>query len=178
MTLYDIFSKISSAWSRVFVWPVLKCSFAECGKNVTFGRHNSFSGIKNMTVGSDVHFGSNGVFMLTRAEITLGSHIMFGPNVTILTGDHRVDVKGKYMTEITNDMKLPENDQPITLCGDNWIGANVTILKGVTIGEGAIVAAGSLVIKDVPPRAIVGGVPATVIKCRFSNDEMPNIGRH
>ena len=69
-------------------------------------------------------------------------------------------------------MKLPENDQPVTLCGDNWIGANVTILKGVTIGEGAVVAAGSLVIRDVPPYAIVGGVPAKVIKFRFTEDEI------
>ena len=139
---------------------------------MTFGKHNSFSGIKNMIVGSDVHFGSNGVFMCTRARIRLGSHIMFGPNVTIITGDHRVDIKGKYMTEIIDAMKLPENDQPVTLCGDNWIGANATILKGVTIGEGAIVAGCSLVIKDVPPYAIVGGVPARVIKYRFSNGEI------
>ncbi len=54
--------------------------------------------------------------------------------------------------------------------GDNWIGANSTILKGVTIGEGAIVAAGALVIKDVPPYSIVGGVQAKVLKYRFSDD--------
>lgn len=172
MTLYDFFNKVSSLWNRMIVWPVLKCSFGECGRNVTFGGNNRFSGIRNMVVGSNVHFGSNGCFMLTRAKITMGSNIMFGPNVTIITGDHRVDVKGKYMTEITNEMKSPENDQPVTLCGDNWIGANATILKGVTIGEGAIVAAGSLVIKDVPPYAIVGGVPAKVIKYRFNDDEI------
>lgn len=60
------------------------------------------------------------------------------------------------MTDITDEMKLTENDQSVTLCGDNWVGANATILKGVTIGEGAVVAAGSLVIKEVPPYAIVG----------------------
>ena len=76
------------------------------------------------------------------------------------------------MTDITDEMKLTENDQSVTLCGDNWVGANATILKGVIIGEGAIVAAGSLVINDVPSYAIVGGVPAKVIKYRFSNDEI------
>ena len=102
MTLYDFFHKISSLWNRMLVWPVLKCSFGECGRNVTLGRKNSFSGIKNMIVGSNVHFGNSGCFMLTRAGITLGSNIMFGPNVTIITGDHRMDIKGKYMTQITN----------------------------------------------------------------------------
>lgn len=95
--------------------------------------------------------------MMTRAKITMGSNIMFGPNVTIITGDHRVDIKDKYMTDITNEMKLTENDQSVILCGENWVGANATILKGGIIGEGAIVAAGSLVINDVPSYAIVGG---------------------
>lgn len=124
-----------------------------------------------MIVGSNVHFGCNGCFMMTRAKITMGSNIMIGPNVTIVIGDHRVDIKGKHMTDITNEMKLTENDQSVTLCGDNWVGANATILKGVTIGEGAVVAAGSLVIKDVPPYAIVG-VSTKVIKYRFSNNEI------
>ena len=172
MTLYDLFNKISALWNRIVVWPILKCSFGECGRGVSFGSNNRFSGIKNMVVGSNVHFGCNGCFMMTRAKIIMGSNIMFGPNVTIITGDHRVDIKGKYMTDITDEMKLTENDQSVTLCGDNWVGANATILKGVIIGEGAIVAAGSLVINDVPSYAIVGGVPAKVIKYRFSNDEI------
>ena len=52
-----------------------------------------------------------------------------------------------------------------TSCGNKvWIGANATILQGVTIGEGAVIAAGAVVDKDVPPRAVVGGVPAKVLK--------------
>lgn len=47
---------------------------------------------------------------------------------------------------------------------DAWLGANVTVLPGVTIGEGAVVAAGAVVTKDVPPRTVVGGVPARIIK--------------
>lgn len=53
---------------------------------------------------------------------------------------------------------------------DVWIGANVTILDGITIGNGSVIAAGSIVVKDVPPYAIVGGNPAKVIKYRFSQD--------
>ncbi len=55
---------------------------------------------------------------------------------------------------------------------DVWIGANVLILDGVTIGNGAIIAAGAVVTKDVPPYAVVGGVPAKIIKYRFNKEEI------
>lgn len=60
--------------------------------------------------------------------------------------------------------KLPENDQDVVFEGDNWIGANVTVLKGITIGEGAVVN------KNVLPYTIVGGVPAKVIKMQFAEN--------
>lgn len=157
MNIYDLVHKINRVNYRLLCAPFVRASFDACGKHVVVPQHCSFSGIGNISVGDDVAFGEGLDVLTTRAKLRIGDHVMFGPNVTIITGDHRVDIKGKYMTEITNEMKLPENDQPVTLCGDNWIGANATILKGVTIGEGAIVAAGSLVIKDVPPYAIVGG---------------------
>ena len=65
-----------------------------------------------------------------------------------------------------------EDDEDVIFEGDNWIGANSTILKGVTIGKGAVVAAGSVVSKDVMPYSIVGGVPARIIKMRFNENEM------
>lgn len=74
------------------------------------------------------------------------------------------------MKNVGNDEKLPENDQDIKLEGNNCIGANATILKGVTIGEGAIVAAGAVVTENVKPFSIVGGVPAILIKMRFEGE--------
>ena len=65
---------------------------------------------------------------------------------------------------ITNKDWTIVNSKPITICDDAWIGMNVTILKGVTIGEGAIVAACSVVTKDVPAWTIVAGNPATIVK--------------
>ena len=78
-----------------------------------------------------------------------------------------MDVIGRYMKDVGHDENLPENDQDIILEGDNWIGANSVILKGVTICRGAVVAAGAVVTQDVPPYSIVGGVPAKIIKMRF-----------
>lgn len=123
-------------------------------------------------IGKDVHIGSGAVFMCVRAPIILGDKVMLGPNVTMITGDHRLDCVGKYMIDIRESEKLPENDLPIILKGDNWVGANSTILKGVTVGEGAVIAAGSLVTQDVPDYAIVGGVPAKVLKYRFNEEQL------
>jgi acetyltransferase-like isoleucine patch superfamily enzyme len=68
--------------------------------------------------------------------------------------------------------KLPENDQPVVIEDDVWAGAHVIILKGVTIGHGSIIAAGSVVTKSFPPYSIIGGVPARLIKMRFSEDQI------
>lgn len=116
--------------------------------------------------------GENSLFMCTRAEIKIGDHVMTGPRVTFITGGHRLDVVGRYMTTIGNDEKLEENDQDIVLEGDNWIGANATVLKGVTIGKGSVVAAGAIVTKDIPPYEVWGGIPAKFIKKRFDENTL------
>ena len=83
---------------------------------------------------------------------------MFGPNVTLCTATHPVKA-----SERLNE-KGEELSFPITI-GDNvWIGGGAFINPGVTIGEGAVVASGAVVTKDVPPNALVAGVPATVKK--------------
>ena len=76
------------------------------------------------------------------------------------------------MISVKDSEKLPENDQDVIICDDVWIGANVTVLKGVNIGCGSIVAAGEVVTKNIPPYSIAGGVPARVIKDRFSPEEL------
>ena len=70
------------------------------------------------------------------------------------------------------DRDYVEEFQGITIGNDVWLGANVTILDGVTVGNGAIIAVGAVVTKDVPAYAIVGGVPARIIKYRFSDDNI------
>ena len=95
---------------------------------------------------------------------------MFGPNVTIMGGDHNTKKIGKYMFDV--EEKLPENDLPIVIKDDVWIGTGSIILKGVTIEEGSIIAAGSLVNKNVPPYTIVGGIPAKILKARFSPSQL------
>ena len=119
-----------------------------------------------MSIGDYTSIPEGSVFYCTEASLTIGKKVIFGPHPTIITGDHRIDVVGKYIMD--SKEKLPENDAPVVIENDVWIGANVTILKGVTIGRGSVVAAGAVVTKSCPPYSIIGGVPAKVLKMRFS----------
>lgn len=76
---------------------------------------------------------------------------------------------GKYHDNHTFENSELRKNRPIVIGNDVWIGANVCILPGVNIGDGAILAAGAIVTKDVPPYAIVGGVPAKIIRYRFDD---------
>lgn len=73
----------------------------------------------------------------------------------------------KYQEHITR-----QNDKCVIIGNDVWIGSNVTLLDGIVIGDGAIIAAGAVVTKDIPPYAIAGGVPAKVIRYRFSEEKI------
>lgn len=106
----------------------------------------------------------------TEAPLTIGNHVIFGPNPTIITGDHRMDVVGRFLADVHE--KRPGNDLPVTIGDDVWVGANVTILKGVTIERDSVVAAGAVVTRSCPPYAVIGGVPARVLKYRFSIDQV------
>ena len=148
-----------------------KRSMKSCGKNVYIRPTCSdFKGLWNLSVGDDTSIPKGSVFYCTEAPLTIGKKVIFGPHPTIITGDHRIDVIGKYI--IDSHEKLPQNDAPVTLEDDVWTGANITILKGVTIGRGSVVAAGAVVNKSCPPYSIIGGVPAKVLKFRFSIDEV------
>lgn len=174
MNLYYCLYRILYGFRRCFynfiLTPLKKPLFRKCGKKVHIGEHCNLY-YKNISLGNHVSIGSNACFMCTLANINIGNHVMFGPNVMMTTGGHRIDIMDKYMDEVTNDEKLPENDKDIVIEGDNWIGANAIILKGVTVHQGAVVAAGALVTKDVPPYAVVGGVPAKIIKYRPGKGE-------
>lgn len=76
-----------------------------------------------------------------------------------------------------SDFQYIDTDSKISvdIGNDVWIGSGVKIMEGVTIGDGAVVAAGAIVTKDVPPYAIVGGVPAKVLKYRFEKDEIEKL---
>lgn len=108
---------------------------------------------KNLKIGKNVFFNS-GCRVQDQGGITIGDGVLIGHNVVLATLNHAFEPSHRQ------DM----NPQPIKIGNNVWIGANSTILPGVTIGDGAIIAAGAVVSKDVPENAVVGGVPAKIIK--------------
>lgn len=108
---------------------------------------------KNITIGKDV-FINSGCHFQDQGGITIGDGSLIGHNVVLATINHDLNPK--------NDRK--NHYAPIKIGAHVWIGSNATVLPGVSIGDWAVVAAGAVVTKDVPPYTVVGGLPAKVLK--------------
>ena len=113
--------------------------YTDCGKNITVG--------KNVFINSGCCFQDQG-------GIEIGDGTLIGHQVVLATLNHDLDPKHRA------DL-LPK---PIKIGKNVWIGAHATLLSGVTVGDNAVIAAGAVVNKNVPKNAVVGGVPARVIK--------------
>jgi acetyltransferase-like isoleucine patch superfamily enzyme len=131
----------------------------ECGNNLYMHSGVIFYFPYNVTIGNNVYFNRN-VFITARDNVTIGNDVLIGPNVVINTGNHTFTERNVPI------VKQGHTSERIVIEDDVWIAANAVILKGVTIGKGAVVAAGAVVNRDVPPYTVVGGVPAKKIKDR------------
>lgn len=113
--------------------------------NINYGKHTKIG--KNVFINFDCVF-------LDLGGITIEDNVLIAPKVSLLSEGHPISPENRHSL-------IPK---PIHIKKNAWIGANATILQGVTIGENAIVAAGSVVSKDVPDNTIVGGIPAKILK--------------
>lgn len=119
-------------------------------------------------IGKNVYINSNSTWIDT-CPITVGDRTLIGPNCSFYSGSHPTDPR------VRNGTNGPENGAPITIGEDCWLGGNVTVLPGVTIGRGCTIGAGSVVTKDVPPFMVAVGNPARAIKPirQVSSEELP-----
>lgn len=127
-----------------------------CGKHVNFEHGARFD--SELTIGDESGVGIN---CSVGGRVTIGDHVMMGPECVLLASNHRFD-----RLDIPMCHQGFDEPQPIRIGNDVWIGTRVIIMPGVTIGDHSIIGAGAVVTKDVPPYAIVGGVPARVLKMR------------
>lgn len=138
---------------------------------IRIGRYTSFNGPGSDII-SKVH------------DVTIGNFCSIARNCTIQEFNHKTDRctsyyiirnlidaadRQEYIWSGSEDKDI-ESRGPITIGNDVWIGAQVVVLSGVTIGSGAVIAANSTVTHDVPPYAIVGGTPAKILKYRFDHE--------
>ncbi|TDQ09963.1 acyltransferase [Pedobacter metabolipauper] len=115
---------------------------------------------KNISIGKSCSFGHyNRLWAFS--PIVIGDYVQTAIGLTIVSGSHQTD-----------SYEPLHEGQQVILEGENWIGANVTIISGVTIGRGAIIAAGAVVTRDIPAYTIAAGVPAKVIKERVPSSKV------
>jgi acetyltransferase-like isoleucine patch superfamily enzyme len=116
----------------------------------------------------------DGCFVGSGCEFNITSSVTIGKLCLIASGTRFID--HNHGTSSDRPMKLQiEVEEPIVVGSNVWIGVNSVILKGVTIGDGAIVAAGSVVTRSVPPDSIYGGVPAKLLRMRDGALRNPNV---
>ena len=135
---------------------------ADCGAEVNIEKDAIFS--QKVTLGD---FSGIGINAKIYGECHIGAFVMMGTDVTVITRNHRFD-----RIDIPMMRQGFEEEKPVYIGDDVWIGDRVIILPGVHIGNGCIIAAGSVVTKDVAPYTVVGGVPAHFIKERFSEEQL------
>lgn len=145
-------------YSLFFPWirqQLVKGYLKSCGKKPRVKKGAEIS--PNASMGSYSELGTR---CMVQANVTIGDHVIMGPDVKIYSRNHKAD-----------RLDIPIQDQGkhylTTYIGnDVWIGANVIIVAGVKVGNHSIIAAGAVVTKDVPDYAVVGGVPAKIIRNR------------
>lgn len=159
----------------------LAISYMARFSNCAFGRYNTLYEnvqIINVTLGDFSYIANNS--KIANAEIgkfsCIGSEVLAGlgkhPSRDFVS-THPMFYSPLCQAQITFSPNAAYDEfERIKIGNDVWIGARVIILDGVTIGDGAIVAAGAVVTKDVPDYAVVGGVPAKVLRYRFEENEM------
>ncbi|MFU8773828.1 MAG: DapH/DapD/GlmU-related protein [Anaerolineales bacterium] len=138
-----------------------KGSYINLGDTVLIGRNTIFScSSANIIVGEDFSIGPNCNIRASIGPISIGSHVTIGSNTVIISGNpsyKRLDIPMKMQVGSTKGIEIGN---------DVWIGVSVSIVDGVKVGNGCVIGAGSVVIKEVPNNAIVAGVPAKIIGYR------------
>ena len=154
MQLYDL----SRAARRFVLRSFFKRRFAEFGAGSSYDPVTSVVvGYGEISIGDHVYIGPHAYISADRVKVEIGDDTIIGPGFYLLAGDHRFDQPG-----IAFNASVRGVNEPVKIGRKVWLGARVTLLKRVSVGAGAILAAGAVVTRDVEPLAVVAGVPARI----------------
>jgi acetyltransferase-like isoleucine patch superfamily enzyme len=144
----------------------IRYSWVKIGHNVHCQESTFFwSPQKHIVLGNNVGIGARGLFL---CDTEIGNQVLIAADVAFLNSDeHRYDIVGKAIW----DSGRGENYK-IVIEDDVWIGHGCILLSPLKVGRGSIIAAGSVVNKDVPPYSIIAGVPAKLLKMRFTEEQI------
>lgn len=132
--------------------------FGCAGKNILVEPRAFFHSGRNISIGDNSSIGERSRLL---GKISIGCNVMMGEEVLMITSNHNFS-----RTDIPMNQQGFQSERPIVIGDDVWIGARAILLPGVHVGKGSIIGAGAVVTKDVPDWAVVGGIPAKVIRMR------------
>ena len=156
-------------YRRYFGYP--KKVFGHLGEDVSLVPPLTISNPENVFIYDHcVIFG--GVILNTHSRFVMKHNSGAAQGFTVVGGDHPQKVGFLFGQTKKSEAERSQLDRDIIVEEDVWIGVNVTLLAGVTLGRGCVVAAGAVVTKNMPPYSVVGGVPARVIKFKWTIDEI------
>lgn len=186
-----MFKKISLGLLRKFRYRKINTKIStfdignnfSCGEYCLIGTNTIIS--DNVKIGNLTYINTSIGQVVIESNVNIGSFCSIAPNVIIAPGNHYISfvtthplLYNTYYSKLMNlnvtldHYGLIDKDVQTNIGNDVWIGMNSIIKRGVTIGDGAIIASGSVVTKDVSPYAIVGGVPAKLIRFRFEQEQI------
>jgi len=139
--------------------------FKSVGKNFDFDPYSTFIRHHTIAIGENVYIGPNSY--ISSEGVCIKNNVMIGPGLIIQGNDHIYNQVGMLMKQIKEKVC-----KEVNIDDDVWIGARVTILKGVTIREGSVIGTGSVVTRSIPPYTIAVGIPCKPLKKRFSDSEL------
>jgi acetyltransferase-like isoleucine patch superfamily enzyme len=143
-------------------WIRRRHRMAELGEGFQWGRPLSVA--PGCRIGRYVYLGAG---FESAGTVSVGDLSMISSGCKIVGADHLYDVVGT-----PTRLAFASGHRTTTIGADVWIGMRATVLEGVTIGDGAVVGSGAIVTQDIPPFSIAVGVPARVLRQRFSDDEL------
>lgn len=146
---------------------LLRPLFGSHGRGFMFDPDGLYS-FQNIHAGDQVNLGYQPILTATRSDIRIGSHVMFGPQVLVLGGGHNTTKVASFTIEVQE--KTANDDLGVVIEDDVRVGARAVLLRGVTLGRGTIVGAGSVVNRSTPPYAIVAWTPARTGRFRWDVD--------